>query len=363
MEGLRLRVRGDSPRARLRCVPRCSESQNHVAQPLLCSRHLLRFPARQRPLTSLFRDRRIQSAEVAVLRKKIKKFNVVTGVLLAVLTGASPFFLLLGCGPSPARVSRSVCVAPSDRLGSLLALLISLSGGFGAVTTLVTLDTLTSPFAVLSTLCICVYTGFFGILILMFELSNSPKVNKYFRENYGFFMNFNGRAIFLFSVGFFATGAGSTGVLSGFLAILDGMFHLYVVRRNPQMKIAIKESDAARMAGTSQGDDSGIFTKVANMAVEDPNKLKNTAKMGANMASSNPSQGGMMMAAAGVAAQSSMPPAPAPAPAPMYAPAPAPAPMYAPAPAPAAAPAAAYGQQAGFVVDDYELGDDDGTAI
>jgi hypothetical protein len=27
--------------------------------------------------------------------------------------------------------------------------------------------------------------------------ANSPKVNKYFRENYGFFMNFYGRAIFL----------------------------------------------------------------------------------------------------------------------------------------------------------------------
>ena len=34
--------------------------------------------------------RRIKNAEVAVLRKKIKKFNVVTGLLLAVVTGASP---------------------------------------------------------------------------------------------------------------------------------------------------------------------------------------------------------------------------------------------------------------------------------
>lgn len=217
-------------------------------------------------------------------------------------------------------------------------------------------DIFVQPFKYLSTICICLYTAFFGALILMFELSNSPKVNKYFRENYGFFMNFNGRAIFLFSVGLFSMGAGGSGVLSGLCAMFDGIFHLYVVRRNPPMKIAIKESDAARMAGLSQGDDSGILTKVANMAVEDPNKLKNTAKMGANMAQANPSQGGMMMAAAGMAAASKMP-APAPAPAPVYAPVPAPAPIYAPAPAPAAY------QGSNFQVDDYELGDDDGTAI
>jgi len=263
-------------------------------------------------------DSGVRTAEAAVLRKKIKRFNIITGLLMAIVTG-----------------------------------------GFGAVLTVISTDAITHPLQVMSTVCICVYTAFFGALILMFELSNSPKVNKYFRENYGFFMNFNGRAIFLFSVGFFAMGAKGTGVLSGLCAMFDGIFHLYVVRRNPQMKIAIKEADAARMAGVSTGDDSGILTKVANMAAEDPNKLKSTAKMGANMAQANPSQGGMMMAAAGMAAASN---APAAAPAPTYAPAPAPAPVYAPAPAPGPAPAP-YGQAAGFQVDDYALGDDDGTAI
>lgn len=236
--------------------------------------------------------------------------------------------------------------------------IVSVTGVLGGVFSVLSVETLTSPLQVMSQMCICVYTAFFGALILMFEVSNSPKVNKYFRENYGFFMNFHGRAIFLFSVGFFSMGCttGGTGVLSGLCAILDGFFHLYVVRANPQMKIAIKESDAARMAGLSTGDDSGIMTKVANMAVEDPNKLKNTAKMGANMAQSNPNQGGMMMAAAGMAAAAST----APAPAPVYAPAPAPAPVYAPAPAPGAAP---YGNATNFQVDDYALGDDDGTAI
>ncbi len=223
--------------------------------------------------------------------------------------------------------------------------------------TIISVDVVTHPLSVLSKMCICAYTAFFGALILMFELSNSPKVNKYFRENYGFFMNFNGRAIFLLSVGFFAMGAGGSGVLSGLVAMFDAIFHLYVVRANPQMKIAIREADAARMAGVSTGDDSGMLTKVANMAAEDPNKLKNTAKMGANMAQSNPSQGGMMMAAAGMAATANQP---TPAPAPVYAPAPAPAPVYAPAPAPGPAP---YGAATNFQVDDYALGDDDGTAI
>ena len=101
------------------------------------------------------------------------------------------------------------------------------------------------------------------------------------------------------SIGFFAMGAGSTGVLGGVVAMANGIFHLYMIKRNPQMKIAIREADAARMAGISQGDDSGILTKVANMAAEDPNKLKQTAQMGANMAQSNP---GMATAAMGMAA-------------------------------------------------------------
>lgn len=221
-------------------------------------------------------------------------------------------------------------------------------------------DVVTSPLSVMSKLCICAYTAFFGLLILMFELSTSQKTNKYYRENYGFFMNFYGRAIYLFSIGFFAFGAGGSGVISGIIAMLNGIFHLYVMKANPAMKLAIKEADAARMAGVSMGDDSGILTKVANMAVEDPNKLKATAKVGASMASSNPSQSGVMMAAAGMAATAST--SSQPSPEPVYAPNPQP--VYTPDPAPKAGQGAAqpYGQ-AGFQVDDYELGDDDGTAI
>ena len=101
------------------------------------------------------------------------------------------------------------------------------------------------------------------------------------------------------SIGFFAMGAGSTGVLGGVVAMANGIFHLYMIKRNPQMKIAIREADAARMAGVSLGDDSGILTKVANMAAEDPNKLKATAQMGANMAQANPGMAAAAMGAAG----------------------------------------------------------------
>lgn len=292
---------------------------------------------------------------MAVLRKKIKRFNVITGVLLSIVTGACPATTpaqTLTRPPSPRPSAPRLPSAHRDPPACSHCVV----GVLGGVMSVISVDVFVHPFQVLSTICICLYTAFFGALILMFELSNSPKVNKYFRENYGFFMNFSGRAIFLFSVGFFSMGAGGSGVLSGLCAMFDGFFHLYVVRANPQMKIAIKEADAARMAGISQGDDSGMLTRVANMAVEDPNKLKNTARMGANMAQSNPSQGGMMMAAAGMAAASAKP---SPAPAPVYTPAPAPAPVYAPAPAPAPAPYKA----TDFQVDDYALGDDDGTAI
>jgi hypothetical protein len=33
--------------------------------------------------------------------------------------------------------------------------------------TVISLDTITSPFSVLSNMCICIYTAFFGILILV----------------------------------------------------------------------------------------------------------------------------------------------------------------------------------------------------
>lgn len=150
----------------------------------------------------------------------------------------------------------------------------------------------------------------------------------------------------------FACGTGAAGVLSGAVLVGDAVFHLYLAKRRPELRALMKETDKARREGTSEGDDSGIATRVANMAVEDPNKLKQMGKTGANMAASNPGMAsaalGMGMGMGGGSAFGA--PAPAPAPAPPPPPAPAPA-AFAPAPVTA------------FQVDDYDLDGDGGTAI
>eukprot|EP01043_Picozoa_sp_COSAG02_P033378 COSAG02_NODE_2274_length_9257_cov_21.945840_6_plen_86_part_00 len=80
------------------------------------------------------------------------------------------------------------------------------------------------------------------------------------------------------------------------------------------------------------------------MAAEDPNRLKNTAKVGASMATADPSKGGMMMAAASTAAALNAPSKPTPEP--VYAPDPQP--VYRSNLAPAAGAQQPYGSHSTF---------------
>ena len=193
---------------------------------------------------------------------------------------------------------------------------------------------------------------YFGLMVLMFEVSNSPKVNRFFRENFGFYMTFGGRSAFFFGVGFFACGTAGVGVLAGLLFVFNAIYHFYVVLRNPAIGQHLKDENQARLAGDFQGDDSGFMTKVANMAVEDPNKLAANAKMAGNLAQQNPGLAQAAMGSMGVQASAGFAPASAPAPAPAPVPA-----QFAPGPTTSSA------APTGFQVDDYDLGDDDGTAI
>lgn len=205
------------------------------------------------------------------------------------------------------------------------------------------------------------YCLFFGLLMLAFEFSNSPKVNRLFIINFGFYMTFNGRAAFLFFVGFFASGLGKFGAIAGFFSVLDSIFHVYCLKKNPHLKDAMRKMDQDRQDGTSVGTDTGIMSKVVTMAVEDPNKMKQMAGTGAKLAQ-NPAArsmaagmatggsaggGGAAMSMMGAAAMVAASGQPSPA-------------LAEPAPASAPAPAPTYNSD--FVVDDYAL-DDDGTAI
>jgi hypothetical protein len=203
--------------------------------------------------------RRVKTGEVAALKKQLKRINIFAGFCLAAIGGVFGMF----------------------------------SSGFS-------LEVLTSPSMYIAKLILSLYCLYFGMMILMFELSNSPKVNRFFRENFGavsvplsetdstlhsrwgaprtyhimmlgaragFYMTFGGRSAFFIGVGLFASGSGNAG-LSGLILVLDAFYHFYVVSRNPGLRQSIHADGEARLAGESTGDDSGMFTKMANMAAE-----------------------------------------------------------------------------------------------
>ena len=102
-------------------------------------------------------DEDIKTADTSKLQKYLHRFNLVVGVCLMVLTGF-----------------------------------------FGIAKSLFTLA--------ISELVVSAYCLFFGFGMVLFEMTTSAKVAKFFRTNYGFLMTFNGRCCFLLFVGFFSLG-------------------------------------------------------------------------------------------------------------------------------------------------------------
>ena len=204
-------------------------------------------------------DKGIRTAETAKIVKYLHRFNLVVGFCLLVFTGL-----------------------------------------FGVLTGLL-------DFSV-SELIVSAYCGFFGGGMLLFEVTNSAKVTKYFRTNYGFLMTFYGRCAFLFFVGIFSVGTSASGAFSGALALLDALFHLYVSRRNPMMPDFIMSEDERRLRGSEMDETEadakdGFITRMANLAVEDPGAVKAKADAALRFANENPEvmQAGLAMSSAAAA--------------------------------------------------------------
>lgn len=263
-------------------------------------------------------DKRIADGPVEDVKKKLRRCNIFVGAMMVALAGV---------------------------LGGVMAVL---------------------PIPSFSKIICCLYCFQMGIFMTVFELSNSPKTQNFFRVNLGFYMTYSGRAFFLIFIAFFAMSGGATGILVGIFAFFDALFHIYCRSRNAALKADIKTTDAERLDGSYVDTNSGIITSFANKAVEDPNAAYQQSKATAKFANDNKgaisaaSGGGMggMVAMGGLAAASGGMAAAAP-------------------PPPSAAPPAARTSSAGaggtsdslydtgsFVEDDYTLGgDDDGTAI
>ena len=99
---------------------------------------------------------------MGVLKKKLKRYNIVTGILLAVVAG------ILHNAVCPSRDAAPSPLPPrrwADRMSGE-------TGGLGAVMSILSTEALTDPFGVVSNVVICLYTMMFGVWILMFELSN-----------------------------------------------------------------------------------------------------------------------------------------------------------------------------------------------
>ena len=90
---------------------------------------------------------------MGVLKKKLKRYNIVTGILLAVVAG-----ILHPSRRCPPAAGLTECSRET--------------GGLGAVMSILSTEALTDPFGVVSNVVICLYTMMFGVWILMFELSN-----------------------------------------------------------------------------------------------------------------------------------------------------------------------------------------------
>lgn len=184
--------------------------------------------------------------------------------------------------------------------------LVIFTGLFGVMTSVLDLS--------VSELIISAYSGFFGAGMIMFELTTSAKVAKHFRTNYGFLMTFYGRVAFLFFVGMFSAGTSASGAFAGVLAVLDSGFHLYVSRRNPRMPDFIVNDDERRLRGSEMEDSeavakAGFLTRMANLAIEDPAAVKAKADAAFRFANENPEvmNAGMAAAAAGAGDQPGQP--------------------------------------------------------
>ena len=60
----------------------------------------------------------------------------------------------------------------------LIVVTIAIAGVFGTVTSVLAITDIFSPGAYISHLMMSLYSCYFGLIVLMFELSNSPKVNR-----------------------------------------------------------------------------------------------------------------------------------------------------------------------------------------
>ncbi|CAK4084157.1 unnamed protein product [Aphanomyces euteiches] len=112
------------------------------------------------------------------------------------------------------------------RVGNMLCCVLQVLAGIAGLASIITFN-VTAVF-------VSLYVMMFGVLFLLFECrlaSLEPKI----RENFGFLYSYNGRARFIFFIGFmdFGTGGG-LGYLAGVIMCLNAFLNFYVMFKHPE---------------------------------------------------------------------------------------------------------------------------------
>ncbi|CAK4072140.1 unnamed protein product [Aphanomyces euteiches] len=112
------------------------------------------------------------------------------------------------------------------RVGNMLCCIFQIIAGIGGVFNLIALN--------LTGALLSIYVILFGLLFLLFECRLKTMETR-IRTNFGFLYSYNGRAGFIFFIGFLDFGVGSAmGTIAGILMCLNALFNLFVMLKHPE---------------------------------------------------------------------------------------------------------------------------------
>ncbi|RHY20423.1 hypothetical protein DYB25_007241 [Aphanomyces astaci] len=127
------------------------------------------------------------------------------------------------------------------RLGNVFCSVFQIVAGIGGVFNLIALNV---TGALLS-----MYVVLFGLLFLLFECRLKSMESR-IRANFGFLFSYNGRAGFIFFIGFLDFGMGSAmGTVAGILMCLNAFLNLFIMLKHPEFASGAVRKDADPTTG------------------------------------------------------------------------------------------------------------------
>ncbi|KAF0720731.1 Aste57867_73 [Aphanomyces stellatus] len=170
-------------------------------------------------------------------------------------------------GPPPPRPSIAARVAALQtmelprllrlmRVGNIGCSVFQIIAGIGGVFNLIALNV---TGALLS-----LYVVLFGLLFLLFEC-RLKSMEARIRTNFGFLFSYNGRAGFIFFIGFLDFGMGSAmGTIAGILMCLNALLNLFIMLKHPEFASGAVSKNADPTATYTEGQQAAKSYLQAN---------------------------------------------------------------------------------------------------